>query len=388
MEHIYLDNAATTPIAPEVVQTMMDQMTNDFGNASSTHFFGRQAHTVLDNSRHTLAQSIQAKDSEIIFTSGATESNNTAILQTAKKRANEGKRLITTAIEHHSVMKPMAYLETQGFDVVYLPVNEQGVIDLADLKAALTPETILVSIMMGNNEVGSHMPIHEIGQMVHASNAWFHTDATQTYGLLDIDVKADYIDFLSVSAHKINGPKQIGFLYVNDAIHLPSFILGGEQEKKRRAGTENIPAVAGFAKAVELLTPAVKAQHQAQYAAFKQQILTTLAANQIAFEVNGGVADDQVQHVLNLWIKGVSTYVLQMNLDLAGFAISGGSACTAGDLEPSHVLIAMYGENSPRVAESIRISFGRDTTADQLAAFCATLTKIVTKNLAKQHAQD
>ena len=166
MEHIYLDNAATTPIAPEVVQTMMDQMTNDFGNASSTHFFGRQAHTVLDNSRHTLAQSIQAKDSEIIFTSGATESNNTAILQTAKKRANEGKRLITTAIEHHSVMKPMAYLESQGFDVIYLPVNEQGVIDLADLKAALTPETILVSIMMGNNEVGSHMPIHEIGQMV------------------------------------------------------------------------------------------------------------------------------------------------------------------------------------------------------------------------------
>lgn len=388
MEHIYLDNAATTPIAPEVVQTMVDQMTNDFGNASSTHFFGRQAHTVLDNSRHTLAQSIQAKDSEIIFTSGATESNNTAILQTAKKRANEGKRLITTAIEHHSVMRPMAYLESQGFDVIYLPVNEQGVIDLADLKAALTPETILVSIMMGNNEVGSHMPIHEIGQMVHASNAWFHTDATQTYGLLDIDVKADYIDFLSVSAHKINGPKQIGFLYVNDAIHLPSFILGGEQEKKRRAGTENIPAVAGFAKAVELLTPAVKVQHQAQYAAFKQQILNTLAANQIAFEVNGGVADDQVQHVLNLWIKGVSTYVLQMNLDLAGFAISGGSACTAGDLEPSHVLIAMYGENSPRVAESIRISFGRDTTADQLAAFCATLTKIVTKNLAKQHAQD
>lgn len=386
MKHIYLDNAATTPMAPEVIATMTEQMQADFGNASSTHYFGRQAHTVLDTSRHTLAQSIHAKDNEIILTSGATESNNTAILQTAKLRANEGKRIITTAIEHHSVLKPMAYLESQGFDVVYLPVNEQGVIDLNDLKAALTPETILVSIMMGNNEVGSHMPIHEIGKLVRESNAWFHTDATQTYGLLDIDVQADNIDLLAVSAHKINGPKQIGFLYVNDAIHLPSFVLGGEQEKKRRAGTENVPAVAGFAKAVELLTPAVKADLQARYAGFRQQLLATLAANDIDFALNAEGAD-QVGHVVNLWIKGVSTYVLQMNLDLAGFAISGGSACTAGDLEPSHVLIAMYGEHSPRVAESIRISFGHETTAEDVTAFAEALTKIVKRNLAKQAAK-
>lgn len=386
VKHIYLDNAATTPMAPEVIATMTEQMQVDFGNASSTHYFGRQAHTVLDTSRHTLAQSIHAKDNEIILTSGATESNNTAILQTAKLRANEGKRIITTAIEHHSVLKPMAYLESQGFDVVYLPVNEQGVIDLNDLKATLTPETILVSIMMGNNEVGSHMPIHEIGELVRESNAWFHTDATQTYGLLDIDVQADNIDLLAVSAHKINGPKQIGFLYVNDAIHLPSFVLGGEQEKKRRAGTENVPAVAGFAKAVELLTPAVKADLQARYAGFRQQLLATLAANNIDFALNAEGAD-QVGHVVNLWIKGVSTYVLQMNLDLAGFAISGGSACTAGDLEPSHVLIAMYGEHSPRVAESIRISFGRETTAEDVTAFAEALTKIVKRNLAKQAAK-
>lgn len=386
VKHIYLDNAATTPMAPEVIATMTEQMQADFGNASSTHYFGRQAHTVLDTSRHTLAQSIHAKDNEIILTSGATESNNTAILQTAKLRANEGKRIITTAIEHHSVLKPMAYLESQGFDVVYLPVNEQGVIDLNDLKAVLTPETILVSIMMGNNEVGSHMPIHEIGELVRESNAWFHTDATQTYGLLDIDVQADNIDLLAVSAHKINGPKQIGFLYVNDAIHLPSFVLGGEQEKKRRAGTENVPAVAGFAKAVELLTPAVKADLQARYAGFRQQLLATLAANDIDFALNAEGAD-QVGHVVNLWIKGVSTYVLQMNLDLAGFAISGGSACTAGDLEPSHVLIAMYGEHSPRVAESIRISFGHETTAEDVTAFAEALTKIVKRNLAKQAAK-
>lgn len=386
MKHIYLDNAATTPMAPEVIATMTEQMQADFGNASSTHYFGRQAHTVLDTSRHTLAQSIHAKDNELILTSGATESNNTAILQTAKLRAKEGKRIITTAIEHHSVLKPMAYLETQGFDVIYLPVNEQGVIDLTDLKAALTPETILVSIMMGNNEVGSHMPIHEIGELVRDSNAWFHTDATQTYGLLDIDVQADNIDLLAVSAHKINGPKQIGFLYGNDAIHLPSFVLGGEQEKKRRAGTENVPAVAGFAKAVELLAPAVKADLQARYAGFKQQLLADLKANDIDFALNAEGAD-QVGHVVNLWIKGVSTYVLQMNLDLAGFAISGGSACTAGDLEPSHVLIAMYGEDSPRVAESIRISFGHETSSEDVAAFAEALTKIVKRNLAKQAAK-
>ena len=386
VKHIYLDNAATTPMAPEVIATMTEQTQADFGNASSTHYFGRQAHTVLDTSRHTLAQSIHAKDNELILTSGATESNNTAILQTAKLRAKEGKRIITTAIEHHSVLKPMAYLETQGFDVIYLPVNEQGVIDLADLKAALTPETILVSIMMGNNEVGSHMPIHEIGELVRDSNAWFHTDATQTYGLLDIDVQADNIDLLAVSAHKINGPKQIGFLYVNDAIHLPSFVLGGEQEKKRRAGTENVPAVAGFAKAVELLTPAVKADLQARYAGFKQQLLADLKANDIDFALNAEGAD-QVGHVVNLWIRGVSTYVLQMNLDLAGFSISGGSACTAGDLEPSHVLIAMYGEDSPRVAESIRISFGHETSSEDVAAFAEALTKIVKRNLAKQAAK-
>ena len=377
MTHTYLDNAATTPMDPAVIAVMTEQMQQNFGNASNIHYFGRQARQVLDASRKTLAQSINAKEAEIVFTSGGTEGDNTAIMQTALQRQKLGRHIITTAIEHEAVLKPLHFLETQGFEVTYLPVDERGLISLADFKAALRDDTILVSIMMGNNEVGSHMPIHEIGELLKDHQAWFHTDAVQAYGLLDIDVQRDHIDLLSVSAHKLNGPKFLGFLYRRQGINFPSFIKGGDQEDKRRAGTENIPAIAGFAKAVELDTPAEKAARQQKYAGFKHQLLAGLTANGIDFAVNGELNPDNLQHVLNIWIKGISTYVLQMNLDLAGFAISGGSACTAGSLEPSHVLTAMYGKDSPRIEESIRISFGKDNTAAEIDKFVAALTKIV-----------
>ncbi|ATO43593.1 cysteine desulfurase family protein [Loigolactobacillus coryniformis] len=377
MTHTYLDNAATTPMDPAVIAVMTEQMQQNFGNASNIHYFGRQARQVLDASRKTLAQSINAKEAEIVFTSGGTEGDNTAIMQTALQRQKLGRHIITTAIEHEAVLKPLHFLETQGFEVTYLPVDERGLISLADFKAALRDDTILVSIMMGNNEVGSHMPIHEIGELLKDHQAWFHTDAVQAYGLLDIDVQRDHIDLLSVSAHKLNGPKFLGFLYRRQGINFPSFIKGGDQEDKRRAGTENIPAIAGFAKAVELDTPAEKAARQQKYAGFKHQLLAGLTANGIDFAVNGELNPDNLQHVLNIWIKGISTYVLQMNLDLAGFAISGGSACTAGSLEPSHVLTAMYGKDSPRIEESIRISFGKDNTAAEIDNFVAALTKIV-----------
>ncbi|MBW4802294.1 cysteine desulfurase family protein [Loigolactobacillus coryniformis] len=377
MTHTYLDNAATTPMDPAVIAVMTEQMQQNFGNASNIHYFGRQARQVLDASRKTLAQSINAKEAEIVFTSGGTEGDNTAIMQTALQRQKLGRHIITTAIEHEAVLKPLHFLETQGFEVTYLPVDERGLISLADFKAALRDDTILVSIMMGNNEVGSHMPIHEIGELLKDHQAWFHTDAVQAYGLLNIDVQRDHIDLLSVSAHKLNGPKFLGFLYRRQGINFPSFIKGGDQEDKRRAGTENIPAIAGFAKAVELDTPAEKAARQQKYAGFKHQLLAGLTANGIDFAVNGELNPDNLQHVLNIWIKGISTYVLQMNLDLAGFAISGGSACTAGSLEPSHVLTAMYGKDSPRIEESIRISFGKDNTAAEIDNFVAALTKIV-----------
>ncbi|WP_125703145.1 cysteine desulfurase family protein [Lacticaseibacillus daqingensis] len=377
--HTYLDNAATTPMAQQVIAVMAEQMQQDFGNPSSTHWFGRTAHTVMDQSRQTLAQSIGAKPTELQFTSGATEANNTAILQTAHSRQALGRHIITTAIEHPSVLKPMAQLEQEGFTVTYLPVDETGQISLADFDAALDDETILVSVMMGNNEMGSHLPIAAIGTRLAAHQAWFHTDATQAYGLLPIDVDALGVDLLSVSAHKLNGPKGVGFLYRRADHNFPPLMRGGEQEMKRRAGTENVVSIAGFAEAVRLISDQEKADRQAKYLGFKHQIMAGLRAADVAFEVNGTVQADALNHVFNLWFPGVSTYALQTNLDLAGFAVSGGSACTAGSLEPSHVLTAMYGAASPRIAESIRVSFGSTTTALEITQFTTVLTKIVTR---------
>ncbi|QFQ91127.1 aminotransferase class V-fold PLP-dependent enzyme [Lacticaseibacillus manihotivorans] len=379
MQHIYLDNAATTPMAPAVVEAMTNQMQNDFGNASSSHWFGRTAHTELDAARKTIAQSINAKPDDIIFTSGATEANNTAIKTVAHAMASKGKHIITTAIEHPSVLESMKALEREGFNVTYLPVSETGELELADFDAALDDDTILVSVMMGNNEVGSRLPIKAIGERLVDHQALFHTDATQTYGLYDIDVDALHVDFLSTSAHKINGPKGVGFLYRRPGYKLLPFMNGGEQEKKRRAGTENIAGIVGMAKAVSLLTPEVKAKHQADFYGFKQQLLKQLDDAGIDYALNGSLKPDNPNHVLNMWLKGLSTYALQTNLDLAGFAISGGSACTAGSLEPSHVLIAMFGKDSPRIGESIRVSFGTYTTAEEVQAFGVALIKIANR---------
>ncbi|MCP0886483.1 cysteine desulfurase [Ligilactobacillus sp. WILCCON 0076] len=379
MDNIYLDNAGTTPMATSVIEKMTETMTNVFGNASAINFYGRQARKVLDDSRHIIAKSINATaDNEIIFTSGGTESDNTAIIQTALARKNEGRHIITTAIEHEAVLKPMAYLEREGFEVTYLPVDENGEISLEDLKRNLREDTILVSVMMGNNEVGSHMPIHEIGQIVANSNAWFHTDCVQTYGILDIDVQADKIDMLSTSAHKLNGPKYMGFLYQRKGLHFESLLKGGDQELKRRAGTENVPAIAGFAQAV-LLANRDKADHRKKYMEFKQQLITGLETNKIAFEVNGKVNADELPHVLSIWFKGCRSDVLLTNLDLGGISAAAGSACTAGSLEPSHVLSAMYGTDSPRVGESLRFSFGITNTAAQIDETIALLAKIIKK---------
>lgn len=379
MSEIYLDNAATTPMAPEVLDTMNKEMKESWGNASTGYSYGRHSKLVMENSRHLIAQSINADDNEIIFTSGGTESDNTAIIQTALTRQNLGKHIITTAIEHEAVLKPLHFLEEHGFEVTYLPVNEYGEISLDDFKKALRDDTILVTIMMGNNEVGSRMPIHEIGEILKDHQAWFHTDAVQTYGLLPIDVKRDHIDMLSTSAHKLNGPKMIGFLYRRDGISFPSFIKGGDQETKRRAGTENVPAIAAFAKAVELDSPEEKQKLRERYYHFKQKIVQALRDHDVDFEVNGKVEPDGLNHVLNLWFKGISTYVMQTDLDLAGIAVSGGSACTAGSIEPSHVLTAMYGADSPRISESIRISFGKVNTEEDIDKLIVTIIQTVDK---------
>ena len=371
-----MDNAGTTPMDPAVIKTMTEMMNDVFGNASATNSFGRKAHSILEQSRQKIAASINAQDpNEIIFTSGGTESDNTAIIQTALKRKNEGRHLITTMIEHEAVLKTMAYLEENGYEVTYLPVDENGVISLDDLKQALRPDTILVSIMTGNNEVGSHMPITEIGAIVAKSNAWFHTDAVQAYGILDIDVKRDQIDLMSTSAHKLNGPKQMGFLYERDGLDLAPHLMGGDQEMKRRAGTENIPAIAAFAKAVELEQNA-RAELTARYQGFKRQLVDKLAENGVDVKVNGKMGADELPQIINLWFEGCQNDAMLTNLDLAGIAAAAGSACTAGSLEPSHVLAAMYGKDQARVSQSLRFSFGKYNTAAEIDELVAQLTKI------------
>ncbi|WOY90035.1 cysteine desulfurase family protein [Ligilactobacillus murinus] len=376
MNNIYLDNAGTTPMDPAVIETMTEMMNDVFGNASATNSFGRKAHSILEQSRQKIAASINAQDpNEIIFTSGGTESDNTAIIQTALKRKAEGRHLITTMIEHEAVLKPMAYLEENGYEVTYLPVDENGVISLDDLKQALRPDTILVSIMTGNNEVGSHMPITEIGAIVAKSNAWFHTDAVQAYGILDIDVKRDQIDLMSTSAHKLNGPKQMGFLYEREGLDLAPHLMGGDQEMKRRAGTENIPAIAAFAKAIELEQNA-RAELTARYQGFKRQLVDKLAENGVVVKVNGKMGADELPQIINLWFEGCQNDAMLTNLDLAGIAAAAGSACTAGSLEPSHVLAAMYGKDQARVSQSLRFSFGKYNTAAEINELVAQLTKI------------
>ncbi|EFJ69960.1 cysteine desulfurase family protein [Lactobacillus paragasseri] len=375
-KNVYLDNAATTPMDPKVIEKISSEMTNDFGNASSQHAFGRRARQVVEAARHQLAETINAEDKEIIFTSGGSESNNTAIFGTARARKKIGKKIITTKIEHPSVLNPMKRLAQEGYEIVYLDVDEAGHINLKDLKRELTPDTILVSVMAVNNEVGSIMPLKEIGELVKDSNAYFHVDDVQGFGNIEIDVKDMNIDLLSTSAHKVNGPKFLGFLYEKNGLNVSNLLLGGEQELKRRPGTENVPGIAGFGVAAQELREMDKKQLQENYRKFQQIILDELDQNKIDYEINGSLKGAVSHHVLNLWLKGVGTYSALTNLDLNGYAVSGGSACTAGSLNPSHVLEAMYGKNSPRIEESIRISFGRFTTADEVKGFADSLVKM------------
>lgn len=381
MNNIYLNYAATTPMNPEVIDVMTQEMKNNFGNASTPDLFGRKAKAALQNSRHIISSNINAKDKEIIFTSGGSESNNTAIISTALKMQKYGKHIISTAIEHESVLKPLEYLEGLGFEVTYLKPDTNGYITVQQVEAALRDDTILVSIMMVNNEVGTIMPIEKIGELLKKHQAIFHTDAVQGLGLVDIDVNKLNVDLLSTSAHKIYGPKFLGYLYVRDELNIPSFIMGGDQETKRRAGTENIPAIVGFAEAINKIE-GKKLELIKRYQGFKNTIISKLNAANIDFEVNGDIGSPT--HVLNIWLKSALRDLVMTKLDMVGIAISGGSACTAGSLEPSHVLIAMFGNDSDRLTESVRISFGELTTEKEINEFCEQLIKIVKDLVSKE----
>lgn len=375
---IYLDHAATSPVAPEVIEVMARAMADESGNASSIHTVGRQARKALDEARAALAKKINAKATEIIFTSGGTEADNTAIFGTAYARQKEGKHIITTQIEHHAVLHACEKLQREGFDVTYLPVDETGRVAVSDVEKALRDDTILVTIMFGNNEVGTIQPIAQIGELLKTHKATFHTDAVQAFGLKQIDVEAMHIDLLSVSAHKINGPKGIGFLYVKTGVKLANFMHGGSQEKKRRAGTENVPAAIAFAKAAELAAEHAQAK-TAQYNEFKMILIEEFQQAGLEFKINGH-QQDVLAHVFNVTFAGTDVESFLINLDMAGVLVSSGSACTAGSIDPSHVLVAMFGENAPELRSSIRFSFGLGLTNEQIRE-AGKRTAVIVKRL-------
>lgn len=375
MKKIYLDHAATTPVHPRVTETMITLMQSTFGNPSSIHSFGRDARKILDESREILAKSIQADFSEIVFTSGGTEADNLAIIGTALANRDKGNHIITSKIEHHAVLNTCKYLEKEGFEVTYLDVDESGQIDLNDLRRELKDDTILVTIMHGNNEVGTIQPIKQIGQMLANHQAYFHTDAVQTYGIEPIHVKDLHVDLLSVSAHKINGPKGIGFLYIRNGTRMKPGLFGGEQELKRRAGTENIISIAGFQQAVQISQETMMERNDL-YKKMKSVLIEVLQNEKIEFHVNGD-QNQTLPHVMNISFPGTDVEAMLVNLDLSGIAVSSGSACTAGSLEPSHVLVAMFGEESERINNSIRFSFGLDNTIEDIQHVAIETAKIV-----------
>lgn len=370
---IYLDNAATTPMTPSVCQAMTQVMLENFGNPSSLHAYGRKASQLLRQSRMTIARLLDTTEKQIIFTSGGSESNNMAIKGYALANQVKGKHLITTAIEHHSVLDVMAYLEERfGFEVTYIQPQD-GNISVEQVRGALREDTILVSIMAANNETGLQLPISEIGELLAKHQAVFHVDAVQAMGKIPVKPEEWHIDLLSATAHKFHGPKGVGFLYAKPLM-MDKLIHGGSQENKRRASTENLPAIVGMAQALSEAYDHM--EEQLNYVSnLKADFLQALDG--MDYYLNESKAN--LPHIINIGFRGIDNNILLTQLDLAGYALSTGSACTAGLAQPSHVLASLYGNHSHRLKESIRISLSKLTQADDLPALADTLHKLIKK---------
>jgi cysteine desulfurase len=360
MAGIYLDHSATTPTRPEVVEAMLPYMGASFGNPSSIHFYGQQAKAALDSARDILAGSIGAEPSEITFTGSGTEADNLALVGTILAYPQNRRHLITSSIEHDAILKTSAFLQTLGCRVTILPVDADGVVAPEDVAAAIGDDTALVSIMHANNEVGSIQKIAEIARITHEQGVLFHTDAVQSFGQLAVDIDQLGIDLMSVSSHKIYGPKGIGMLFVRRGTPIIAEIQGGGQERGRRSGTENVAGISGFAKAVSLLLPerAETAKRMSILRdAFIEKVLTQIPGSSL----NGPIGPARLPNNINLSFDNIEGEALLLNLDIAGIAVSSGSACSSGSIEPSHVLIAM-GVDTGRNRGAIRLSLGRETT--------------------------
>ncbi|AOZ91863.1 cysteine desulfurase family protein [Paenibacillus crassostreae] len=365
MNPIYLDHAASTPIHPEVAQIMMKIMMEQYGNASSVHSFGRGAKRSLNGARDRASRLLGCYPDELVFTSGGTESDNLALFGVSSLLSHKGRHIITSSIEHHAILHSCSELERQGFQVTYLPVDSTGQIRIEDVEKAMTDETILISIMYGNNEVGTIQPIEEIGKLAQSRGILFHVDAVQALETLPISCRDLPVDLMSFSAHKINGPQGVGALYVRRSIQLNAQSYGGLQEKKRRAGTENIAGVEGFAKAIELIHEQIQERRE-YYLQLRTTMIATLeqVIGDDSFIVNGHPTQF-LPHILNISIPEVDTETLLMSLDMEGIAASSGSACTSGSLELSHVLEAMKLSDSI-MRSAIRFSFGLGNTTKEI----------------------
>lgn len=371
---IYLDNAATTKMRPEVLDAMIGYLGDEFGNPSSIYPLGERAAKAVGSARASIAAEIGADPREVTFTSGGSESDNWALIAGAQARADRGRHIITSAIEHHAILHTCEYLESIGFEVTYLPVDEFGLVTPDVLGSAMREDTILVSIMYANNEIGTVQPIRELAKVAHEGGALFHTDAVQAFGHEKIDVRELGVDMLSASAHKINGPKGTGLLYVRRGIRLQPLIHGGQQEGGRRAGTENVAGIVGFAKALEITA----AQRDAESA--RQRELRDHAIARITSEIPhcrlNGHAEKRLANNVNISFEFIEGEGLLLRLAALGVCASSGSACTSGSLDPSHVLLAI-GLPHEKAHGSLRLSLGHETTREDIDFVCDKLVGVV-----------
>lgn len=371
---IYLDNAATTKTAPEVVEAMLPYFTELYGNPSSVYQFAQKSKEAVAASRETIAGALGAKPEEIYFTAGGTEADNWAIKAAAEAYRAKGNHIITSKIEHHAVLHTCQWLEKQGFEVTYLDVDEAGIVKLDQLERAIRPETILISVMFANNEIGTIQPVKEIGQIARRHGVLFHTDAVQAFGQLPIQVDEMNIDMLSSSGHKLNGPKGIGFLYIRKGVKIRSFVHGGAQERKRRAGTENVPGIVGYAAAVERAVRTME-QRTAREKELRDYLIGRVLA-EVPYTRLNGHRTKRLPNNANFSFQFVEGESLLIMLDMEGICGSSGSACTSGSLDPSHVLLAI-GLPHEIAHGSLRLTLSEETTKEELDYVAEAIKKIV-----------
>ena len=374
MNRIYLDHAATTAVSPEVLREMLPCMTECFGNAASIHGTGREAHRALDRARKQVAAVLGAQPQEIYFTSGGSESDNWAVKGVAWAARGRGKHVITSAVEHHAVLNACAWLEGMGFEVTRLPVDALGRVDPDSVARAVRPDTVLISVMTANNEIGTLQPIREIGEIARSRGVPFHTDAVQAAGHIPVNVEELQVDLLSLSAHKFHGPKGVGVLYVRRGTKLDSLIHGGAQERGLRAGTPNVPGAVGLAKALELAAASLP-ESADRVRALRDQLIREIRAR-IPDAVLNGDPERRLPGNVHFSFPGVDGEALLLRLDLAGIACSGGSACTSGAQEPSHVLAAI-GQAPDLAKGGLRMTLGEENTPEEIKEVLRVLPEIV-----------